>query len=176
MTPEEFLASRPRARTGSGRSGGGGAIGGTLRIPRPGRCGIWCWKVKLPKRKMSCTDICVGQNKRHPALKIFVGGILPRAANSSGNTLFQLYQGKKWVDSGSFFTFGQNVSKPVNLLGLKGEGKHKVNDTTHYIAEEEVTSPWEGDHRPEPGASRTSFFKMAKVKVLFCSSCPPSAL
>ena len=139
MTPEEFLASRPRARTGRGRSGGA-AIGGTLRIPRPGRCGIWCWKVKLPKRKMSCTDICVGKNKRHPALKIFVGGILPRAANSSGNTLFQLYQGKKWVDSGSFFTFGQNVSKPVNLLGLKGEGKHKVNDTTHYIAEEEVTS------------------------------------
>ena len=32
---------------------------------------------------------------------------------------------------------------------------------------EERTSPWKGEQPPEPGASETSFFKIAKVEVLF---------
>ena len=36
----------------------------------------------------------------------------------------------------------------------------------------EGDQPWEGEHRPEPGASNANFFKVAKVKVLIVNAAP----
>ena len=112
---------------------------GTVRSPEIGKCGEWCWKVNLQNRHISCTDICVGKENQHPALKVFVGGVLPKMV-SSGSTLFQLHQDEKWIDAGSFFTFGRRFSRSVNLLRRRSWVRHAVDSTTHYIAELEVTN------------------------------------
>ena len=112
---------------------------GTVRSPDIGKCGEWCWKVNVQNRHISCTDICVGKENQHPALKVFVGGVLPKMVGS-GSTLFQLHQDKKWIDAGSFFTFGRRFSRSVNLLRRSSWVRHAVDSTTHYIAELEVTN------------------------------------
>jgi len=143
MTPEEFLDSRPQARTLSDDVPTGRDMftqgRGTVRSPEIGKCGEWCWKVNLQNRHISCTNICVGKENQHPALKVFVGGVLPKMVGS-GSTLFQLHQDEKWIDAGSFFTFGRRFSRSVNLLRRRSWVRHAVDSTTHYIAELEVTN------------------------------------
>ena len=54
----------------------------------------------------------------------------------SGVTWFQLCQNGECIPGGQLDTFGINSPQSVDLRVV---GQHKVNSTTHYVAESEVT-------------------------------------
>ena len=64
-----------------------------------------------------------------------VGAVLPKMA-PSGVTWFQLCQNGECIPGGQLDTFG--IDSP-QLVDLRVVGQHKVNSTTHYVAESEVT-------------------------------------
>ena len=66
-----------------------------------------------------------------------VGAVLPKMG-PSGSTSFQLCQNKKCIHAGHIATFGMEFSESVNLLDMTGGWR--VNSTTHFIAELEVTN------------------------------------
>ena len=68
-----------------------------------------------------------------------VGAVLPKMG-PSGTTSFQLCQNKECIHAGQFATFGMDFSESINLLDMPGLGGWRVNSTTHYIAESEVTN------------------------------------
>ena len=87
-----------------------------------------------------------------------VGAVLPRMA-PSGKTLFQLCQNKECIHAGQFGTFGMDFSEAVNLLDMTGLGEWRVNSSTHFIAESEVTNilnqeQWSAE---EPLVARLSY-------------------
>ena len=65
-----------------------------------------------------------------------VGAVLPKMA-PSGVTWFQLCQNSECIPGGQLETFGIDSPQSVDLRVV---GQHKVNSTTHYVAESEVTN------------------------------------
>ena len=55
----------------------------------------------------------------------------------SGVTWFQLCQNGECIPGGQLDTFGIDTPQSVDLRVV---GQHKVNSTTHYVAESEVTN------------------------------------
>ena len=64
-----------------------------------------------------------------------VGAVLPKMA-PSGVTWFQLCHNGECIPGGQLDTFGIDSPQSVDLRVV---GQHKVNSTTHYVAESEVT-------------------------------------
>ena len=65
-----------------------------------------------------------------------VGAVLPKMA-PSGVTWFQLCHNGECIPGGQLDTFGIDSPQSVDLRVV---GQHKVNSTTHYVAESEVTN------------------------------------
>ena len=159
QTPEEFIASRPEARllpSGVNGESEGSSPGNkvTIKSPEVGKCGEWCWQTKLSRKNItSCKDICVSQREGNPVLRFFVGGVIPRMADS-GSTLFQVFEekkqakkniysgieGKNWINGGSFDTFGRSSPQPVDLLGIGRLAQRRADSKNAFIAELEVTN------------------------------------